>query len=110
HLQPPTLAGTRAVEQRADDAERQQHAGAGVANRWAGLDRSAVALAGDTHRPTRCLCDRVERKPLLVRAPVAEALDLGIDDARINRADDIVAETQSLDRAGREVLGEDIGL
>jgi len=47
---------------------------------------------------------------LLVRAAVAEALDLSVDDARIDRADDVVAEPQSLDRAWCEVLGEDISL
>jgi hypothetical protein len=110
HLQPPALAGARTIEQRADDAERHQHAGAGVADRRAGLDRPAVALAGDAHCPANSLCDRVERQALLVGAAVSEALDLGIDDARIDRADDIVAEPEPLDRAGREVLGEDIGL
>jgi hypothetical protein len=110
HLQPPTLAGARTIEQRADDAECHQHAGAGVADRRAGLNRPAVALAGDAHRPANSLCDRVERQALLVRAAVAEALDLGTDDARIDRADDIVAEPEPLDSAGREVLGEDIGL
>ena len=81
HLQPATLAGARAVEQRADDAERQQHASAGVADRRAGLDRPAVALAGDAHRTARGLRDRVERQALLIRAAVTEPFDLGIDDA-----------------------------
>ena len=110
HLQLLALAGARAVEQRADDAERHQHAGAGVADRRAGLDRPPARLAGDAHRAARGLRDRVEREPLLVRAAGAEALDLGVDDAGIDRADDIVAEPQPLDRAGREILGEDIGL
>ena len=85
------MAGRRRTfmpPQRADDAERH----AGVADRRAGLDRPAVALTGDAHRPANGLCDRVERQALLVRATIAEALDLGIDDARIDRADDIVAE------------------
>src|SRR6266403_4672166 len=81
HLQPPALAGARAVEKGADDAERHQHAGAGVADRRAGLDRLAVTLAGDAHRPARGLGDRVEREAVLVWAAGAEALDLGIDDA-----------------------------
>src|SRR5262249_26534183 len=100
HLQPPALAGACAIEQRADDAERHQHAGAGVADRGSGLDRPAVALAGDAHRTTRGLGDRVERQSLLVGAAVAKALDLGVDDARVYRADDVVAEPQTLDRTG----------
>src|SRR5882762_9655406 len=39
---------------------------------------------------------------------VAKALDLGIDNRRIDAADDIIAEPQTLNRAGREVLGEDV--
>jgi hypothetical protein len=83
--------------QRADDAERH----AGVADRRAGLDRPAVALTGDAHRPANGLCDRVERQALLVRATIAEALDLGIDDARIDRDDDVVAESEGWGRSGR---------
>src|ERR1700730_12114007 len=110
HLQPPALAGARAVEERADDAGRHQHAGAGVAGGRARLAGLAVALPGDAHRAARSLRDRIERQALLVRTAVAEALDLGINDARIDRADDIVAEPEPFDRTGREVLGEDIGL
>src|SRR5213078_2024416 len=83
---------------------------AGVADRRTGLDRLAVTLAGDAHRPARRLGDWVEREAVLVGAAGAEALDLGVDDARVDRADDIVAKPQALDRARREVLGEDIGL
>src|SRR5258708_29857174 len=82
HLEMPALAGARAVEERADDAERHQHAGAGVADRRAGLDRLAVLLAGDAHRAARGLGDRVEREAILVWAAGAEALYLGLDDAR----------------------------
>ena len=109
-LQPPALAGRGALIERADDAEREQHAGAGVADRRPGLDRLAVALAGDAHRAAASLGDRIEAQALFVRAAVAEALDLRIDDARVERADDVIAEAQPLDRAGREILGEDIGL
>src|SRR5207302_2056629 len=74
HLEMPALAGTRAVKERADDRERHQHAGAGVPDRRAGLDRLAVLLAGNAHRPARGLRDRVERKALLVWAAGAKAL------------------------------------
>src|SRR5207302_7957700 len=94
------LAGMHAIEQRADDAERHQHTGAGIADRRPGLDRPAVALAGDAHRPSRTLRDRIERQTLLVRAAVSEALDLGIDDARIDRAHDVLPEPQPPDRTG----------
>src|SRR5262250_3656865 len=44
YLQSPSLASARPIEQRADDAERHQHAGAGIADRRTGLDRPAVTL------------------------------------------------------------------
>src|SRR4051794_10902047 len=81
HLEALALAGTSAVEQGADDAERHQHAGAGVADRRAGLDRLAAWLAGDAHGAAGGLRDRIEREAVLVRAAGAEALYLGINDA-----------------------------
>src|SRR5271166_5846520 len=110
YLEPTPLAAAGAVEQGADDAESHQHAGAGVADRRTRLDRAAVLFAGYAHRTPRGLRDRVERQPPLVRAAVAKAFDLGIDDRRIDAADDIIAEAQTLNRAGREVLGEDVRL
>ena len=110
HLQPATLAAAGAVEQGADDAKGQQHAGAGVADRRARLDRRAVPFAGNAHRAAGGLRDRVERQPLLERAAIAKALDLGIDDRRIDAADDIITEPQALNRAGRKVLGGFVGL
>src|SRR5207237_6247692 len=110
YLQSPSLAGAHPIEQRADDAERHQHAGTGIADRRTGLDRPAIALAGDAHRAAGGLGDRVEGQALLIGAARAEALDLGIDYAWIDRTDDVIAEPQPLDRAGREILGEDIGL
>src|ERR1051325_11092538 len=106
HLQPPSLAGARPVEQRADDAERHQHAGAGVADGRAGLDRSAVALAGDAHRAAGGLRDRVERETLLVWAAVAETLDLGIDDAGSDRADHVIDKHQTRARPAVALAGD----
>src|SRR6516164_3015008 len=62
----------------------------------------AAACASNAHRTTGGLRDRVERQPLLERAAVAKALDLGIDDRRVDAADDIIAEPQALNGAGRE--------
>ena len=76
------------------------HAGAGVAERRAGLERRPVGLAGDAHRAARSLRDHVEGEVFLVGAALAKTLDLGIDDARVDGADRLVAEPQPLDRAG----------
>src|SRR5262249_58320329 len=91
HLQAPALAGGAALVEGAQDADRHQHAGPGVAERGAGLDRRAVRLARDAHRAAGSLGDHVEGEVLLVRATLAETLDLGVDDARVQRADRLVA-------------------
>ena len=103
------LAGTAAPVERRQDADRQQHAGAGVAERRAGLERRPVALAGNAHDAAGRLRDHVEGEVVLVGAAGAEALDLRVDDARVDGAHHVVAEPQPLDRAGREILDHDIG-
>src|SRR5262249_26169393 len=52
----------------------------------------------------------VEREAVLVRAAGAEALDLAIDNARIDLPDLVVTKPQPLDGAGRHVLDRDVGL
>src|SRR5712672_2967831 len=95
-LQPPALARRGPLIESADDAEREQHAGAGIADRRPRLDRLAVALAGNAHRAAASLRDRVEAQPLFVWAACAEAFHLRIDDPRIELADDVIAEAQPL--------------
>src|SRR5262249_22868606 len=56
------------------------------------------------------LRDHVEREAVLVRAAGAEALDLAIDNARIDLPDLVVTKPQPLDGAGRHVLDRDVGL
>ncbi len=109
-LQPPSLAGAVALVQGAEDRRRHQHAGAGVAKGEAGLDRRAVGLAGDADRAAGGLRDHVEGEALLMRAARSEALDLAIDDARVDLLDRVVVEAEALDRARRHVLGDDVGL
>ena len=75
-LHPAAAAGGVALEERAQDADRQQHAGAGVAEGRARLARAPVALAGDRHRAAAGLGDHVEGEVVLVGAALAEALDL----------------------------------
>src|ERR1700730_383659 len=109
-LQLPTLAGLVALIERADDAECQEHAGAGIADGRPGLDWRSVALAGDAHRAAASLGDRIEAKALFVGTAGAAAFDLSIDDPWVERTDDVIAEAQPFNRAGREAFGEDVGL
>ena len=45
-----------------------------------------------------------------IRTVGIEALDLGVDDARVDFAHLVVAEAQALDHTGAEIFDEDIGL
>ena len=96
YLEMVALAGFLAAIQRAEDGDRQQHAGAGVAERWAGFQRTAIAFAGDAHRAAAGLRDHVERQVLLVRAALAEALDLAVDDRWVDLADHISNRDQAV--------------
>ena len=104
------LAGGLALIERAQDRDRQQHAGAGVAEGRARLAGAPRALAGDAHRAPAGLRDHVEGQVVLVRAALAEALDLGVDQARVERVQHLPAEAQAFDRARRHVLDEDVGV
>jgi len=55
------------------------------------------------------LRDHVEAHVVLVGA-FAEALDLRVDDPGIDLPDNVVAEAQTLDGAGGEILDHDVGL
>ena len=59
--------------------------------------------------PPARLRDHVEGEVVLVRAALAEALDLGVDQPRVERVQHVPAEPQALDRARRHVLDEDVG-
>ncbi len=86
------------------------HAGAAVADIGAVDHRRAVRLAGHAHRPRGRLRHRLEAFVVAVRAIGPEPLDRGIDDARIEFLDRVVAEPEPLHDPGAEVLGDDIGL
>ncbi len=109
-LQAAALAGRLLLVERAEDADRHQHAGAGVADRAAGLDRRRPGSPVTLIVPPAGLRDHVEGERFLVRAAFAEALDLAIDDAGVDLLQHVIAEAEPLDRAGGEVLGEHVGL
>jgi hypothetical protein len=52
----------------------------------------------------------MSRQVVLVRAALAEALHLRVDEARVDLGEHLPAEPQPLDGAGREVLHEHVGL
>src|SRR5439155_8954008 len=86
-LQPPSLSGAVALVQGAEHGGCHQHARAGVAKAQAGFDWRPVWLTGNTDRAARGLRDHVEGQSLLMRAAGSEALDLAIDDTRVDLLD-----------------------
>src|SRR5207237_1431759 len=102
------LAGQLALVERGENPDRAVQSGAGVADRWARLERAAVGLAGYRYRAAGCLGDHVEGEKILVRTILAKAFDLRIDDPRVDLAHHIVAEAEPLDDSRREIFGEDI--
>src|SRR5204862_4426708 len=72
--------------------------------------RRLSRIAGDAHRAAGSLRDHVEGERFLVRAALAETLDLAIDDAGVDLFQHVIAEAEALDRGVGEVFGEDVGL
>ena len=96
-----------AVIERRDDAERQMQAGAAVADLRAGDERRAVAEAGGGGRAAGALRDVLVDLAVLVGAG-AEALDRGVDHARVELLDALPGEPHAIERAGREVLDQHV--
>ena len=106
------LAAPRALAlvQSGEDTDRAVQAGAGVADVDAGRQRAAVGIAGHGRTAAGGLGDVVEGQQVGVGTLGVEALDLGIDDARVDAAHLVVGEAQALDHPGAEVLDEHVGL
>jgi hypothetical protein len=94
----------------AQDRDRQQHPGAGVAQGWTRFQWAAVEFARGAHDAAARLGDHVECQVFLIRAAFAEAFDLAVDDRRIKGANHILAQPEPLDRARREILHQNVGL
>src|SRR2546425_411051 len=109
-LQAMALARLAALVQRAHDRDRHQHAGAGITERDAGPGRWAVLVSGDAEGAAARLGNHVEGEVVLERAAFAEALDLGVDDARIDRLHDVIGQAQPLDGAWGKVLDHHVRL
>src|SRR3954451_4033967 len=81
--------------------------GAGVTDLRASRDRRTVLEAGGRHGPTHRLRD--DFVGLEVEIPSrTEALDGGIDQARVDLAQPLPGEAEPIDDAGAEVLHEDV--
>src|SRR3546814_6876427 len=91
------LAAARllAMEQRGDDAEAKVQAGAGIADLRAGDQRRAIAEAGGRGGAAGALGDVLVDLAVLIGAG-AEALDRGIDHARVDLLHLLTAEAHAV--------------
>ena len=87
-----------------DFIDAAKHAGTGIAYGDAGPGRRAIRFTGHAEATAAGLRDHVEGEVFLEWAAFAEALDLGIDDAWVDRLHHVVGQAQTLDRAGGEIL------
>ena len=100
-------AGAVALIERADDAEREMQARAGIADLRAGHQRRAVEETRRGGRASGALGDVLVDLAILVRAG-AEALHRSDDHARIELVDMLPSEPHAVERAGREILDQHV--
>src|SRR5262249_29414723 len=99
------LAGHAAMIKSRDDAKRQMQAGTGIADLGASDEGRAVAEAGGGGRAARALRNILVDLAVLVGSR-AEALDGGIDHARVELLDALPREPHAIERARSEVLNQ----
>ena len=102
-------AGADALIERADDAEREMQAGAGIADLRAGDERRALAEAGGRGRAAGALRDVLVDLAVFVRAG-AKALHRGDDHARVELVDVLPGQPHAVERAGREILHQHVAV
>src|SRR5947207_1647896 len=78
---PLAFARTLALEQRDEDAVRQEHAGREVGHGDADAHRTLAGQAGHGHQAAEALRDLVVARAIPVRAALAEARDGRVHDA-----------------------------
>ena len=103
------LAGLTFLIERAQHRDRQQHAGARIAERDAGAGRGPIGIARHAEGTAAGLRDHVKGQVLFERAAFAETLHLRVDDTWIDLLNLFITEAEPFDRPRREVLDHHIG-
>src|SRR5262245_25388208 len=102
-------SGAHALVERADDAEGEMQAGAGIADLRTGDERRAFTKAGRGGGAAGALRDVLVDLAILVGAG-AEALDRGHDHARVGLVDVLPGETHAVERTRREILHQHVAV
>ncbi|ABA53072.1 hypothetical protein BURPS1710b_A1263 [Burkholderia pseudomallei 1710b] len=104
------LAAPRALArlERRERRERGVQPRDRVGERKRRQQRRAARLARDGREPAHRLGERAEARPARIRAELPEARHAHQHEARVERRQHVVAEPPALQRAGTEVLDDDV--
>ena len=97
------------LSQGGEDADGQVQARQRVGDRRAGLQRRLPLEPGQGHQAAHGLGDGVHAGHLRVGSRASEAVDGPVDDLRIDLPGPLVADSQAIESARLEVLGDHIG-
>ena len=109
HVDALPPAGALALVHRRKRRDGGVESGEQVRHRDAGAHRRAVRLPGHRHQPRHSLDDVVVARPRGVGSVLPEAGDRAVDQPRIVGREALVVEAVAGERAGAEVLDEDVG-
>src|SRR6516164_8587555 len=101
--------GADALIECRNNAKREMHAGAGIANLRAGHQRRTVAKAGGRGRAAGALRNVFIDLAVLIRAR-PKAFDRGDDHARIELVNVLPSQAHAVERAWREILNQDVAV
>ena len=113
HVDRLAFAGVRLMDERRLDGDGRVEAGDKIGDGDAHFHgfgaRRSVGLAGDAHQSAHALDEIIVAGFVLVRTVMAEARERAIDEARILCGEGFVIEAVTGERAGLEVLDDDMG-
>ena len=104
------LAGFFALQQRRENAERCEQAGAQVRHRDSGPHRTLPRQAGDRHQPAHALGDLIEAGAIGVRPGLSESGDARIDELGIDLGERLVVDPEPAFHIWPIVLNHHVGL
>src|SRR3989454_178043 len=107
-VHPLAAAGALALEQRDEDAVREEHARGEIGHGNADAHRALARPAGDRHEAAHALGDLVVARAIAVRARLAEARDAAVHEARVDLAQRLVVDAEAVLDVRAVVLDEDV--
>ena len=110
NLDPLAFARAFALHEGTEDSGAEMDAREEIAHRGTGLGRRPIGVAGGVGDAAHRLDGDVHRGEVAIGPVEAEARTAAIDQARVELAQHVVAEAQSVHHARREILDQHVGL